>query len=385
MQPATETKPAVNLVSTAEAAPAAEAPAAPSSAPRSRAKFVLLFVFLLAAAGGVYAWLHYQDRVSTDDATVDGHLSAIAPKISGNVIEVLIKDNQPVKTGDVLVRIDPRDYQAKVDLAKAALMEAESRSQAAQQVVPLTNDTTQSAVTAADADLADANAELDRSRLAFAQASGSDLAFAEANVAARQAANDRAQADLNRMKPLVDKSEISSLQFDSYNAAARVAASELKAAQEKLASARQDAAIRQTALNAAQSRVDRYRAQMQTTVANRKQVPIRRVDAGTASAVVAAARANLEAAELQLSYTTITAPVDGAVTRKSVEIGQMVAPGQSLLTVIPLNDIFVTANFKETQLAGVHAGQRAEVDVDMLMANPSADAWIPLPAPPAHA
>ncbi len=155
----------------------------------------------------------------------------------------------------MLVRIDPRDYQAKVDLAKAALLEAESRSQAAQQVVPLTNDTTQSAVTAADAELADANAELERARLAYAQASGSDLAFAEANVAARQAANDRAQADLARMKPLVEKSEISSLQFDSYNAAARVAASELKAAQEKLASARQDAAIRKTALDAAQSRV----------------------------------------------------------------------------------------------------------------------------------
>ena len=221
------------------------------------------------------------------------------------------------------------------------------------------------AVTAADAELADANAELERARLAYAQASGSDLAFAEANVAARQAANDRAQADLARMKPLVEKSEISSLQFDSYNAAARVAASELKAAQEKLASAQQDAAIRKTALDAAQSRVSRYRAQLQTTVANRKQVPIRRSDAGTASAAVAAARANLEAAELQLSYTTITAPVDGVVTRKSVEIGQMVAPGQSLLTIIPLNDIFVTANFKETQLADVHSGQRAEIDVDM--------------------
>ncbi|HUB33393.1 MAG TPA: HlyD family secretion protein [Bryobacteraceae bacterium] len=364
MQPATEPKKPMNLVS-AEGAQAAEVSPPPQSAPGSRAKFILLFVFLIAAAAGVAVWLHYQNRVSTDDATVDGHLSAIAPKISGNVIQVLIQDNQPVKAGDVLVRIDPRDYQAKVDLAQAALLEAQARAVAAQQVVPLTNDTTESAIAAATAGLADANAELERARLSYEQANSADLAYAEANVQAKQASNDRAQADLARMKPLVEKSEISSLQFDSYNAAARVAASELKAAQEKLASAQKDAAIRRTALDAAQSRVSSAKAQMETTVANRKQVPIRRSDAGSASAAVAAARANLEAAQLQLSYSTITAPVDGVITRKSVEMGQMVAPGQSLLTIIPLNDIFVTANFKETQLADVRAGQRAEIHVDM--------------------
>jgi len=122
--------------------------------------FVLLFVSLAAVAGGTAAWLHYRDRVSSDDANVDGHISAIAPKISGNVVEVAVLDNQPVKAGQVLVRIDPRDYQAKVDMAKAAVQQAESQARAARQEVPLTDNTTQSASTAASAALADAEAEL---------------------------------------------------------------------------------------------------------------------------------------------------------------------------------------------------------------------------------
>jgi membrane fusion protein (multidrug efflux system) len=296
---------------------------------------------------------------------VDGHISAVAPKISGNVTDVLVLDNQPVKAGDVLVRIDPRDYQAKVDLAKAAVLEAQSRLSSARQVVPWTSDTTESAVASASAQLADANAELERARLSFEEASSSALAYAEANVHAKEAGNDRAQADLARMKPLIDKAEISKLQYDSYVAAARVAESELKAAQERVGSARKDAAIRKTSLDAAQSRVSQAQASVTTATANRKQVPIRNSDAASAAAAVAAAQANLAAAELQLSYTTIAAPIDGVVTRKSVEVGQMVAPGQSLMTIIPLNDTWVTANFKETQLSQVRQGQRAEIRVDM--------------------
>jgi len=326
---------------------------------------VLLVLLLLAVGGGTAAWLHFRDRVSSDDANVDGHISAVAPKISGNVVEVAVLDNQPVKTGQLLVRIDPRDYQAKVDMAKAALLQAESQAHAAQQMVPLTDDTTQSASTAASAALADAEAELQRARVAYDQASGSDIAVAEANIRSRQASNDRAQADLARMKPLVDKAEISHQQYDAYVAAARVAESELQGAQDKLASVRKEAGIRQAALTAAESRVNQFKAQLQSSVANRKQVGIRASDAGTANAAVAAARASLEAAELQLSYTTITAPIDGVVTRKSVEVGQIVQPGQGLMTIIPLQDTWVTANFKETQLANVHAGQRAEIHVDM--------------------
>ncbi len=332
---------------------------------RSPVKFILLGMLLLALSAGIWAYFEFRDRVSSDDAQVDAHIMAIAPKIPGNVLAVLVLDNQPVKAGDVLVRIDPRDYQARVDIARAALSQAESQLHTAQTVVPLTNDTTQSGASGAAAQRADAMAELDRARLVYEQAASSDIAVVEANVRTKQAGNERAQADLARMKPLLDKAEISRLQFDAYQATARVAESELRAAREQVASVQQNAGIRKAAVGAAQSRVSLAEAQVQAALANRKQVDVRRAESGTASAGVASARANLAAAELQLSYTTLVAPVDGVVTRKSVEPGQVVQPGQGLMTIIPLQDVWVTANFKETQLATVHPGQRAEIKVDM--------------------
>ncbi len=345
--------------------PATEAPADRTPARNNRTKWVLAMVLLVAVAVGVALYLHYQDRVSSDDAEVDGHITAIAPKIGGNVVEVAVLDNQPVKEGQVLVRIDPRDFQARVDLAQAALERAESQLRSAQVGVPLTNQTTESTTVASSAGVGDAQAELERARIGVEQAAGADLAVAEANVRTREADNDKAQADLARMKPLVDKAEISQQQYDAYVAAAKVAASQLRADQQKLESARQNAAARRAALEAAGSRLDQAKAQLTFSQANRKQVAIRQADAATAAAAVSEARAELEAARLQLSYTTIVAPVDGVVTRKSVEVGQVVQPGQALMAVIPLNTTWITANFKETQLAHVQPGQRAEIQVDM--------------------
>jgi membrane fusion protein (multidrug efflux system) len=339
-------------------------PTARRNRSRTRLAVALLLVLLLAA--GVYAaYMHFRDRVSSDDANVDGHISAIASKVSGNVVTVAVLDNQAVKAGDVLVRIDPRDYQAAVDVAKAALAEAEGKLRSARVSVPWINDTTQSGNTVAASQLADAQTDVDRARIAYEQAASSDLAYAQANIASKQASSDRAQADLARMKPLVDKAEISQLQYDSYVAAAKVAESDLHGAQEKLASAQKDAAMRKAALESALSRVNTARAQLGTSEANRKQVDVRSADAATAAAAVEAARARLEAAELTLSYATIVAPINGTVTRKSVEVGQIVQPGQGLMTIIPLDDTWVTANFKETQLSDVKPGQRAEIRVDM--------------------
>ncbi|MGO9260370.1 MAG: HlyD family secretion protein [Bryobacteraceae bacterium] len=344
--------------------PLGGAPGAPRQSPA--VKYVVLFLLLaVVAAAAVATYLHFKDRVSSDDANVDGHISAIAPKISGNVIEVAVLDNQPVKTGDVLVRIDPRDFQAKVDQAKAAVLQAESRLRSAQVMVPMTNETTLSVTSAADSQLADAQAELARAQIDYEKASGSGLAYAEANVRSKQASNEQAQADLARMKTLVDKAEISQQQYDSYVAGARVAEAELRGAQEQVASAQKEAAARKAALDAAGSRVNQAQAMLENSMANRKQVAVRTADAGTAAAAVAASKADLEAAELQLSYTTILAPIDGVVTRKSVEVGQIVSPGQGLMAIIPLQDVWVTANFKETQLAKVRPGQEAEIHVDM--------------------
>ena len=321
----------------------------------------------VAAAVGVVIVgliLHYHNRVTTDDAQVDGHITPVASKVYGNVAEVLVTDNQQVKAGQVLVRIDARDYQAKAAQAKAALALAESQARAADVGVPWTTETTASGSSGAEAQLAAAQAEYDKARATYEKDSNAELAYARANIAAREASSDRARADLGRMKPLVAKAEISQQQFDAYSAAARVAESELEGAKEKLASAQKGAEIAQAAMLAQQAKVAQARAAVEQATANHKQVSIRTADAASARAAVQAARANVDAAELQLSYTTIAAPIDGVVTKKSVEPGQILQPGQGLFVLIPLHDVWVTANFKETQLEKIRPGQTAEIKVD---------------------
>ncbi len=343
-------------------------PAPPARQPKSRGRAKLWLVgggVGLLIAAGTAAYLHFQGQVSTDDAQVDAHIAPIAPKISGNISAILVDDNQAVKAGDVLVRIDPRDYQAKVDQARAALAAAESEAVGAHVVVPLTNATTASGTSAAEAQLAAATADYDRAKSDYERSSSSELAFARADVEAKRATAERAAADRERMAPLAAQDEISKLQFDSYIATARVAQSDLVAAQEKLANAEKLAQSSKSTMEAAQARIAAARAGVEQAQANRRQVDVSSAQAGTATAAVAQARANLEAAELMLSYTTITAPIDGVVTRKSVQLGQIVQPGQSMLVVVPLKDVWIAANFKETQLADVRPGQRVEVKVDM--------------------
>jgi membrane fusion protein (multidrug efflux system) len=337
----------------------------PQTPAPSRRKWFILGALIAVAAAAAYLWISSLGRVSTDDAQVDGHIAPVASKIYGNVVEVLVNDNQAVKAGQVLVRIDPRDYQVKVDQARAALLYARSQSHGANVGVPLTRDTTLSSTSGSRAKLSAAQADFARAEIDVRRASNADIAFARATVESAQANCDRAQADLKRMQPLVEKTEISRLQFDAYVAAARVAQGDLKAAQEKLSAAQQDAENKKAALYGAQARVQQAEADVLQSQANEKQVNVRVADAASASAGIEQAKANLEAAELQLSYTNIVAPMDGVVTRKTVEAGQIVQQGQSLLTIVPLNDVWVTANFKETQLRGVRPGQKAEVKLDL--------------------
>jgi membrane fusion protein (multidrug efflux system) len=346
----------------------AKTPEAGTAAATPRKSRTLTFVVagaLLLAAAGTSAFLHYDGRISTDDAQVDAHIAPIASKVAGNIAEILVDDNQTVKAGETLLRIDPRDYQARLAQAEAALAAAESQSAGAHAGVPLVNSTTSSAEAAAEAQLAAANAEATRAQTDFERASSSDLAFAKADVEAKRATADRTRADLARMEPLAAKDEITKQQFDGYVAAAKIADSELRASDEKLLNAQKNAQASGASVQAAQARADAARASFAQARANRGQVAITSAQAGTAAAAIQQARANLDAARLELGYTTIVAPIDGVVTRKSVQLGQIVQPGQSLLTIVPLQDVWVTANFKETQLAGVREGQRAEVRVDM--------------------
>ena len=319
-------------------------------------------VALVAVLAGLF--FYYHNRESTDDAQVDGHITPIASKIYGRVEKVLIDDNQAVKAGQVLAKLDPRDYQAAVDQAKASLELAESEARSAGVDVPRTAATVASGTSSADAQLLGAQAGLDRAEAVYEQARTTDLAYAQDNVEKSQANAVLAQADLARYKPLLDKGEISQQQYDAAKANADASASALKADQEKLAEARKNVDVAKAQVDAAKAGVLQARAAVEGANADKKQVAMRSADAQAKVAKVAQARAALEAAELNLSYTDVVAPIDGIATHKQVEIGQVVQAGQGLLVVVPLQDVWVTANFKETQLKNMRPGQKAEVRVD---------------------
>lgn len=337
----------------------------PSALRNPRVRRALLIAGVVVAIIAILLWLHYRNRESTDDAQVNAHIIPISPRVSGSVIDVLVKDNQTVKKGQVLVRLDPRDFQAKLDDAKAALALAESRAQAANVDVPLTSETTQSGTTSAGAVVAAAQANYEQANLALQTALTSGLAYAQANVQEKEAKYQKAESDLTRMKPLAAKAEISQQQYDGYVAAEQEAKSQLDAARQNFSLAQQTVSVRRAQVASAKAELEKAHAGLTEAQANTKQVKVSSANAASARAAVGQAQANLDAAQLNLDYTTIVAPEDGTVTNKTVEVGEIVQPGQGLLLLVPLNDVWVTANFKETQLAHVQPGDRAEIHVDM--------------------
>ena len=330
--------------------------------PKTRAMLFGGGIVLLAVVVGLF--LYYRNRESTDDAQVDGHITQISSKVYGRVGEVLVNDNQQVRAGQVLVKLDPRDYQAALDQAKAQLALAETDAQSAGIDVPRTQLNTQSGTSSADAQLAGSQADLMRAQTAYDQARTADLAWAQANVEKSKANALLGQADLERYTPLMQKGEISKQQYDAAKANADATASALRADQEKLVQAERGVEIAKAQLDAARAHVQQAQAGIISAKADTKQVVMRQADARGKIAKVQQARAALEAAQLNLEYTTVVAPVDGVVTHKQVEVGQIVQQGQGLMVVVPLQDVWVTANFKETQLRSMKAGQKAEVKVD---------------------
>jgi membrane fusion protein, multidrug efflux system len=330
--------------------------------PKVQRLAILGGIVLIAIAVGLY--LYYHNRESTDDAQVDGHITPIASKIYGRVASVLVNDNEAVKAGQTLVKIDPADNQAAVDQARGALELAESEARSAGVDVPRTAENVASTTSGADAQLLGAQADVAKAQATYEQAQTADLAWAQANVEKSKANAALAQADLARYKPLVEKDEISKQQYDAAKANADATASALKADQEKLSQAQRNVEVVKAQLDAAKARVLQARATVESAQADKKQVTMRTADAQAKVAKVAQARAALDAALLNLSYTKVVAPVDGVATHKQVEPGQIVQAGQGLLVVVPLQDVWVTANFKETQLKYMKPGQPAEVKVD---------------------
>jgi membrane fusion protein (multidrug efflux system) len=308
--------------------------------PQSRRKVIVVFVIVVLAVVAVVIWWHSTFSEDTDDAQVNGHLIQVSARINGHVAKVDVDENQVVKQGDVIAELDPSDYQVAVENAEAALASAQANAAAANVAVPITTVNTGSNLRSADADVSGAQASVQ-------QAQG-QLEAAHAKVAQAQANSTKAQADLDRYKPLVQKDVISKQQWD----AAVASADANKAA---LADAR---------VRVARERGAQAQAMQKYAQTGPQQVAAQSARAKQALAQVAQAQAQLDQAKLNLSYTRIVAPAAGIVTRKSVEIDQNVAAGQNMLTLVSLEDLWVTANFKETQLKHMNAGQPVEIEVD---------------------
>jgi membrane fusion protein (multidrug efflux system) len=338
-------------------------PRAHAAAVRKLRKLVLIIVIATVVAVAAVL-LFFYGRVTTDDAYVDAHITPVSAKISGYVAKLNINDNTPVQEGGVLLQIDPRDYEAALGQAQGTYDYAVAEADRAKLAIGLTRQTTyhdtSGAAAQKDADVA----ALNSSEVELETAATAALLQAKANVEAKRATNARAQSDLERYKPLVATDDVSKFQYDAVVAAADVAKSELLAAEQQLAAAEKAVAVARANANAARARLVRSNANLEVSRAQQQQVPITEATYKSMIAQAERAQAALDQAKLNLSYCTILAPISGQVTQKTVELGQYVSPGQLLLTLVPLDKIYVTANFKETQLKHVHPGQRARIYVD---------------------
>ena len=331
--------------------------------PQSRLRWILIALAVAVVVVAVPLYRYYAVRESTDDAQVDGHIHPIGARVGGTVDRVAVESNQYVEAGTLLAQIDPRDYQTALAKAQGDMEEQEALWRASQADVPVTTETTASRLSDTEAGVAEAKASLLASQKE-AEAGRARLNAAQARVREAAANSQKAARDLDRMKQLIAKEEISQQQYDASVAAAE----SLRAAEEAAQAAVSDA---EAGIQAALSRVAREQARLaqseaavQAARTAPEQVLAIRARSDSVRAKYERAKAAVAQAQLDLEYTTIKAPVSGIVSKKSVEVGQTVQPGQPLLAIVPLEDIWVTANFKETQLRNMRPGQKATVSVD---------------------
>ena len=315
--------------------------------PRFRLALIVCGIVLLVA--GFFLWRYLGSYESTDDAQIDGHLNAISTRVSGHVTRLLVTDNQYVEAGTPLVEIDPKDYQVAVAVAQAAYQDALATAQSMQVDVPITSINTGSQLSASQAEVEGGRAgvsvarqQLDAARAQLEQAIANDI---------------KAQNDVGRYKQLVDKQEISHQQYDQAVAAARSSAAGVAAARASANAAEQMVAQ-------AQSKREQAEANLRTAETAPQQLSVARSRAQSGLAQAQQKKAALEQATLNLQYTRLVAPVSGIVSNRSVEVGQNVQIGQELMKIINLDDIWVTANFKENQLREMRPGQRSTISVD---------------------
>jgi membrane fusion protein, multidrug efflux system len=315
---------------------------------KARRNVIIAVIAVVVIVGGVFLWRYLGSYESTDDAQVDVHLYPVSSRVSGYVINVNVEDNQYVQEGATLVQIDPHDYEVAVEQAKANLASAEATAQALNIDVPISSVNADSQLKLTASTVVGAGAGI--------TAAEKQLAAAHAQLESAEANDVRAQDDLRRYKALLDKQEVAAQVYDQALAEAKTSAA-------SVAAARETEAADEQIVQQARSRLAESEANRQYAEAGPQQVLSTRARAHAAVADVQQRRALLAQAELNLQYTKITAPVSGEV-RKSVVVGLNVTPGQELLTVVPLDQIWITANFKETQLRNMRVGQKSEIHVD---------------------
>ena len=319
-------------------------------------------VVIVVLAVAVWLWAT-AGRETTDDAQVDAHVAPIAARIGGTVTEVPVKENQEVEAGAVLVVIDPRDYQVALDKARAELATAEADAAAARVNVPITSTATTSNVSTARGGVEQAQAGIEGAQRAI-DAATARLATAGARQREAEANAAKTAKDVERFKGLLAKDEISQQQYDAAVASADAARAATDSARSQGQEAQAGISVAQSQLTQARAGATQATAQLQTAQSGPQEVTAQRARAASADAKVLQQRAAVQQAELNLQYTTLRASMKGIVSRKGVEVGQVVQPGQPLMAVIPLEEVWVTANFKETQLEKMRPGQRAVIEVD---------------------
>lgn len=315
---------------------------------KRRSYILLAIVIVVVIVGGVFLWRYFNSYESTDDAQVDVHLYPVSARVSGYVVAVNVNDNQFVQKGTVLVEIDPKDYEVAVAQAQANLASAEATAQSLNINVPITSANAASQLKSATSDVTGSNAGI--------VAAQEQVAAAHAQLQQAQANDVKIQDDIRRYKLLVDKQEVAAQVYDQAVAAAKASTASIAAATAN------EAAAEQT-VKQAQSRLTGSEASQQSAETAPQQVSSTRDRARAAQADVEQKRAALEQAQLNLQYAKIVAPVSGEVS-KTVVVGMNVEAGQQLLTVVPLDEVWITANFKETQIKRMQVGQRAEIHVD---------------------
>jgi membrane fusion protein (multidrug efflux system) len=314
----------------------------------ARRNILIVVIALIVIVAGIFLWRYLGSYESTDDAQVDAHLYPVSARVSGYVTKVSVDDNQIVQKGAVLVEIDPKDYEVAVEQAKANLANAEATAQALNINVPITDVTSSSQLRFAASGVEDAGAAISGAE--------TQVSAAHAQLEAAEANDVKAQDDLRRYKALVDKQEVAAQVYDQAVAAAKASTASVAAARDNEATAKQT-------VEQARSRLAQSEATRQSAETGPQQVSSTRARARAAIADVQQKRAALEQAQLNLQYTQIVAPISGEVN-KTVVLGMNVQPGEQLLTVVPLEEVWVTANFKETQLKQMKVGQKSDIHVD---------------------